>query len=64
MRIVLDRFCKLTREISRFYLFSAGEGRGLTRRDRSFSPKNWTEGEEILLIIQALLLVNLQLPNV
>jgi hypothetical protein len=31
-----------------------GEGSRLTRIDRSFSPKNWSEGEELLLTIQAI----------
>jgi hypothetical protein len=31
-----------------------GEGSRLTQRDRSFSPTNWTEGEEFLLTIQAI----------
>jgi hypothetical protein len=53
MRIVLDRFCKFACEFSRFCPISAGEGSRLTRRDRSFEPKNWTEGEELLFTIQA-----------
>jgi hypothetical protein len=31
-----------------------GKAFRLTRRDRSFSPKNWTEGEKLLLTIQAI----------
>jgi len=54
MRTVLDRFCTFAGEFFRFCLFSASGGLGLTRRDRSFSPKSWTEGKELLLIIQAL----------
>src|SRR5438876_6158594 len=53
MRIVLDRFCKFACEFSRFCPISAGEGSRLTWIDRSFLPNNWSEGEELLLSIQA-----------
>jgi len=54
MRIVPVRFCKFVREFSRFCPLYAGGGFRLTRIERSFQPKNWSEGEEFLLTIQAI----------
>jgi len=50
---MLDRFCKFAGEFPRACPFSVGEGLRLTQRDRSFSSKNGTEEEKLLLTIQA-----------
>ena len=54
MRIALDRFCTFGYEFSRFCLFYAVLSGSLAGQDCSFSPKNWAEGEVLLLTIQAL----------
>src|SRR5260370_17842669 len=54
MRIILDRFCKFAPDFSRFCPFYADCYRTLTWRDSLLSAKNWTEGEKLLLTIQAI----------
>src|SRR5260370_41344586 len=54
MRIFLDRFFKFARDFSRFCPFYTDCYRSLTWRDSLLSAKNWTEGEKLLLTIQAI----------